>query len=227
MNSKYWCYLFFADLLAELTAIALKWNDVQLFTKPLLVIFLFAWFMLSSVKLSPLRYFIAAALFFSWMGDVFLLMEAKGAGWFMTGLGSFLLAHIMYILFFLELRRRQLAQQPWNPFIITVVAVYAISLFGFLYPHIGNLKLPVGIYAFAIAAMLVIAAHTFNKSTQNAASYYIPGAALFVISDSLLAVNKFYHPFAFAGCCIMLTYGLAQFAITKGSLLYLAGEKKG
>jgi uncharacterized membrane protein YhhN len=227
MNSKYWCYLFFADLLAELTAIVLKWNDVQLFTKPLLVIFLFAWFMLSSVKFSPLRYSIAAALFFSWMGDVFLLMEAKGAGWFMAGLGSFLLAHMMYILFFLKLRRKQLAQQPLNPYIIAVVAVYAISLFGFLYPHIGNLKLPVGIYAFTIATMLVIAAHSFNKSTQNAASYCIPGAALFVISDSLLALNKFYHPFPFAGSCIMLTYGLAQFAITKGSLLYLAGEKKG
>jgi uncharacterized membrane protein YhhN len=50
---------------------------------------------------------------------------------------------------------------------------------------------------------------------------------LFVISDSLLALNKFYHAFTAVGIYIMLTYGLAQFAITKGSLQYLAGEKAG
>src|SRR5260221_14796935 len=101
MNSRFWCYLFFADLLAEITAIALQWNNIRFFTKPLLVIILFTWFITSSAKLSPLRYYVAVALFFSCLGDIFLLMEAKGAYWFMAGLGSFLLAHSMYILFFL------------------------------------------------------------------------------------------------------------------------------
>ena len=109
MNSKYWYYLFFAGLLAELTAVAMGWNGVQLFTKPLLIIFLFAWFMIAALKFSPLRYCIAAALFFSWAGDICLMMEARGPGWFMAGLASFLLAHIMYIVFFLLARRRQTA----------------------------------------------------------------------------------------------------------------------
>ncbi|MEO5592358.1 MAG: lysoplasmalogenase [Chitinophagaceae bacterium] len=224
MNSKYWLYLFFTDLLAELTATALRWNDLRLFTKPLLIVFLFIWCMLSSVKFLPLRYCIAAALFFSWAGDVFLLREAKGAGWFIAGLGSFLLAHIMYIIFFLCVRRKQSMPRPWNTYVITGIAFYSVSLFGFLYPYIGNLKLPVGIYAITIAAMLICAAHAFTKNTKNAARYCITGAALFVVSDSLLALNKFYYSFTGAGVCIMLTYGLAQFAIVKGSLLYLAAE---
>ncbi len=225
MKSKYWYYLFFADLLAELTAIAMQWNTMQFITKPLLVIFLFAWFMASSAKGLPLRYFIAAALFFSWLGDVCLLMEAKNPGWFMAGLASFLLAHIIYILFFLQLRKKQPLPKPLNIFVVALVAVYAVSLFIFLYPHIGNLKLPVGIYAITISTMLVTAVHAFNKYNSPAARCCITGAALFVMSDSLLAVNKFYCSFTGAGIIIMLTYALAQFAIVKGSLHYLAAEK--
>jgi uncharacterized membrane protein YhhN len=224
MNSRYWYYLFFANLLTEITAIALQWNNMRFFTKPLLVIILFTWFITSSAKLPPLRYYIAAALFFSWLGDIFLLMEAKGPYWFMAGLGSFLAAHIMYILFFLQLRSKQRPQKPWNLFVIAMVAVYAISLFAFLYPYIGNLKIPVAVYALAISAMLITAAHAFNRNTSGAAMYCIAGAVLFVMSDSLLSINKFYNSFPAAGTGIILTYGLAQFAITKGSLQYLAGK---
>ena len=226
MKSKYWYYLFFADLLAELTAIALQWNTIRFITKPLLIILLFTWFMASSAKFLPLRYFIAAALFFSWLGDVFLLMEAKSSWWFMAGLASFLVAHIIYILFFLQLRKRQSPKKTWNIFVITLVAAYAASLFIFLAPHIGNLKLPVGLYAITISTMLVTAVHAFNKYSPHTTGWCIAGAALFVISDSLLSVNKFYHSFTAAGICIMLTYGLAQFAIVKGSLQYLAGAEK-
>ena len=227
MNSKYWYYLFFAGLLAELTAVAMGWNEVQLFTKPLLIVFLFAWFMVSAVKFSPLRYCIAAALFFSWVGDVCLLMEARGPGWFMAGLASFLLAHIMYIIFFLRARRRQTAPKKWNIPVSALIGVYAIGLVVFLYPYIGKLQLPVAIYALTIASMLVAALHAFDNSAVNAGRYCIAGAVLFLCSDSLLAINKFYHTFPAAGVCIMATYGLAQFAIAKGSLLYLAGESGG
>ena len=226
MNSKYWRYLFFADLLAELTAIAGRWNTVQLFTKPLLMVFLFTWFMVSSAKLLPLRYCIAAALLFSWAGDVFLMLEPGGKGWFMAGLGSFLLAHLMYIVFFLRARRATSLGRPLKPFVVVWVALYVLLLYGLLYKHIGNLKIPVGVYAGTIGAMLVASFHAFDKSRPGAAGYCIAGALCFVVSDSLLAINKFYLSFQAAGICIMLSYGMAQFAITKGSLLYLATGKK-
>jgi uncharacterized membrane protein YhhN len=226
MNSKYWYYLFLADLLAELCAVAAGWNQVQLFTKPLLLILLFTWFIISSKAFSPLRYYIAAALFFSWLGDIFLLLEDRGAAWFMAGLGSFLLAHIMYIVFFVRVRSLQAAPPKWNSPAIIFIGLYAVLLLGFLYPYIGNLQIPVATYAITIAIMLATALHAFNQFNRNAGRYCIAGAALFLCSDSLLAVNKFYHSFPAAGVFIMATYGLAQFAIAKGSLLYLAAEKQ-
>jgi uncharacterized membrane protein YhhN len=46
--------------------------------------------------------------------------------------------------------------------------------------------------------------------------YFVAGAVLFVLSDSLLAINKFYQPLAFAGTLIMLTYCAAQYFIVMG-----------
>ena len=47
------------------------------------------------------------------------------------------------------------------------------------------------------------------------------GAFLFVVSDSLLAINKFYQSFEMAGIIIMLTYGLAQLFIVHGAVKYI------
>jgi len=224
MTVKYCSYLFFIVLLLQLTAIAMNWQAVRFFTKPLLMIILVVWFMLASPKLLPLRYCIAAALFFSWAGDVFLLQKTNR--WFMAGLTSFLLAHIMYIVFFLRVRRANLPAPPWNIYLVAGAAIYAVSLFIFLYPHTGGLKVPVGIYAAVITMMLITAAHAIPAHKQPIAAFFITGAALFVVSDSLLAINKFYHALPAGDMAVMLSYGLAQFAITKGSLLYLAAENK-
>ncbi len=225
MNGKYWSYLFFANLLAELAAVAAGWNHVQLLTKPLLLVLLFSWFIISSNTFPPLRYWIAAGLFFSWLGDIFLLQEDRSAAWFMAGLGSFLLAHCMYIVFFLRIRRSHPNPVKWNIPFIVFIGLYAFLLLRLLYPYVGHLQLPVVVYAIAIASMLATALHAFNGKHRNAGRYCIAGAALFLCSDSLLAINKFYHSIPMAGVYIMATYGLAQFAIVKGSLLYLAAEK--
>ena len=58
-----------------------------------------------------------------------------------------------------------------------------------------------------------IAVGKVNKAAGNA---YVLGAIAFVLSDSLLAVNKFYQPIPYAGVFIMLTYCAAQFLIVRG-----------
>lgn len=54
----------------------------------------------------------------------------------------------------------------------------------------------------------------------------LAGAALFVLSDSVLAINKFYQSFELAGLLIMLTYGAAQYFIVKGAIEYLRYSNK-
>lgn len=94
--------------------------------------------------------------------------------------------------------------------IILPTLAYGIALVTLLFPKLDELKLPVIVYAITICAMLIAALHI------RANNFFAIGAILFVISDSILAVNKFYMPFALASFLIMLTYGLAQAFIILG-----------
>jgi uncharacterized membrane protein YhhN len=98
---------------------------------------------------------------------------------------------------------------------------YGVTLVWFLYPHLHELKLPVMVYATVICIMLLCSLHIFLKVNSPSNLFYLIGAAFFVMSDSLLAINKFYQPFAFAGVYIMLTYCSAQYFIVTGFIKQL------
>jgi uncharacterized membrane protein YhhN len=92
-----------------------------------------------------------------------------------------------------------------------------------LSPTLGAMKWPVYIYALVITIMFNMALHMIFSKNKVAGRWMAIGATLFVTSDSILAINKFYHPFATAGVLIMLTYGLAQYFIVNGAIKYLRG----
>lgn len=223
MDTRIWNWLYFIDLAAELVAINNNWSFLRFFTKPLLTALLLARFTTTSKAFIAGRNSIIAALVFSWLGDTALLLEDKAAIYFMAGLASFLFAHVAYILFFLQVRARR-QKQPMNTMVVASVAAYGAALFSLLKPGLGSLQVPVLVYALALCTMAVLALHAFPRGTSKARWYCIAGASLFVISDSALAVNKFRYPFPGAGVTVMLTYALAQYALVKAALMYLAGN---
>lgn len=159
---------------------------------------------------------IIAGLFFSWVGDVLLLFENKHPLFFIGGLISFLTTHVLYIVYFLKIKSPQaslLRKQPW---IAALVAGYGVSLVMFLSPYLGDMKLPVTIYAVVICTMVICSLHVFTKVNKPSNILFVAGAVLFAASDSLLAVNKFYKPFDGAGMMIIFTYCAAQFLIVMG-----------
>lgn len=156
------------------------------------------------------------ALFFSWMGDVLLMFESRHALFFIFGLVCFLTTHILYIIYFLSISSENISLLKKYPLLIALVAAYGVSLVWLLFPHLAGLKIPVMVYAAVICTMLLCSLHIFYKVNSTANILYVSGALFFVLSDSLLAVNKFYQPFAYAGVFIMLTYCLAQYLIVRG-----------
>ena len=156
------------------------------------------------------------ALFFSWMGDVLLMFESRHALFFIFGLVCFLTTHILYIIYFLSISSENISLLKKYPLLIALVAAYGVSLVWLLFPHLAGLKIPVMVYAAVICTMLLCSLHIFHKVNSTANILYVSGALFFVLSDSLLAVNKFYQPLAYAGVFIMLTYCLAQYLIVRG-----------
>lgn len=153
------------------------------------------------------KWLLVAAVVFSGAGDVILDLTFQGN--FIAGLASFLTAHIFYVALFLKgaaVRR--------NMILPTVLAVaFPAAMAAFLWPHLGQMQLPVAVYIGVISSMLVTSLH---RSRLNFT--VIAGAIAFVISDSVLALNKFYSPFPWARYAIMATYYLAQYLIVTGVL---------
>jgi uncharacterized membrane protein YhhN len=215
---NFFLYLFIAALAIELLFISIGYEKARYLSKPLLMLVLGAYFISNTNPSTRWRGLIIAALFFSWLGDILLMFESSDPLFFLFGLSAFLLAHICYILFFHRVRMS--AQVKSRAWLLIIVALYYASLITFLYPYLGEMKIPVPIYGIVISFMLLLALHLFFISNKRAGFIMLLGAVLFVISDSILAINKFYQPFNGAGFLIMLTYGLAQFFIVRGAILY-------
>lgn len=141
-------------------------------------------------------------LFFSFLGDVFLLFS-----WgFLPGLGFFLAAHVCYIF-----SLKAIAKGGINYKYLIFISMYYIVLIISLYEYLNEMKIPVMIYGLVISTMLYFSLKTKEK-------LLIAGALLFVISDSLLSVNLFVKETAFLSITVMITYVFAQMLLIKGIL---------
>ncbi len=215
---------FIAVLVAILADRQFNNGQLEYMTKPLLIPALAGYFISQTFRIAnKLKLWILLALFFSWAGDVLLMFEADDSMFFLLGLSSFLLAHIFYVIFFHLVRVRE--KIKINPWLIVVVVLYYASLITLLMPYLGDMKIPVLVYGIVISFMFMLAMHMLFIKHKTAGKWMMFGALLFVISDSVLAINKFYQPFEASGILIMLTYGLAQLFIIHGTLRYLQGEE--
>jgi uncharacterized membrane protein YhhN len=136
---------------------------------------------------SPYGVWILAGLVLSFAGDV-LLIPRGAQGFFLAGLGSFLLAHVAYTIAFAV---RGLAPASVA---MAAVPVAAAGLFAlrYLWPHVQRnapkLQAPVLAYMAVISSMVVTAAGTFG----HAADWRIPlGAIAFYLSDLAVARQRF------------------------------------
>ncbi|MEJ8820145.1 lysoplasmalogenase [Lacibacter sp. H407] len=201
-------------VVCELLLIYFQQPEWRWFTKPLLMPLLLLGFYLSSAKRNSTGfYLIAAALILSWAGDVLLQMK----GMFIPGLISFLLAHIFYIVYFIRSNPGKKGLLQFQPLIGIPVLLYILLFLWMLFPYLDALKIPVIVYGITIGTMLLMSINMRRKTNHVAATYFIVGALLFVISDSLLAVNLFAYSSMLLGLCVMLTYASAQYLIVKGA----------
>lgn len=219
---KNWHILYFTILALHLGAITFHYPTLQLSTKPLLVLTLII-YAVKWLTNTPLVFkgLLIAALLCSWAGDILLMFDTQQELFFMAGLGSFLLSHLCYISLFLKIRYSNppLVLCRW-PFIFLTEA-FVLAFIFFLLPHLGPMLVPVIIYAITISFTLLCAMHAFHFNRQPHTWRILTGAIFFIISDALLATNKFYQPLPAAQFWVMLTYGLAQWGLVSGIVAYL------
>ena len=148
-----------------------------------------------------------ASLLFCAAADIAL--ELAAGKYFVIGLGLFLIAHILLIVTFSRDFKFQKSKIP----VIVLLVVYSKMMAFVLMPSLKELAIPVYIYMTAITLMGIFAS---LKSSKNDFTLY--GAISFIVSDSVLAINKFMMPVVAVDYVVMITYYLALFLIVYGFL---------
>ena len=230
MKSPFWVIVYLILLSVNVLANLLSLSVLAGATKILLMPFLFG-FLFSSLSGRNTKLFLltTTALFCSWLGDILLIFQEEIGSFFLFGLSAFLLAHFSYIADFWFSRNLNDSEKRWKGWliVISILAIYMMLLFMKIGPGLNSFTIPIIFYAAAITGMFLSAFSRGGRTPVQSFGLVMLGAALFIISDSLIALNKFSEPFYAAGVWIMLTYGVAQLLIVRGLILHqLEGNKK-
>lgn len=223
-----WLYLFLLAGLADMAFIIHQETVFRLISKPLIILGLLVYFFQTTalIKGSLLRKSITAALGFSVLGDVLLLFP----GLFLYGLGAFFMTHICYIVAF-----KLTQNHTFNPLKVNFIKMFFFNLpiyiaaafvYYLIHKQLNELKIPVVIYIFALVMMVTIARERFGRTNPESFWQLFIGALLFMVSDGILALNRFFQPLADAEILIMGTYMMAQLLIVMGVRSHLLGIKK-
>lgn len=215
-TEKQFSILFFIIVLIELiTGNTSTLDNAHYIAKPAIVISLIFLFIKTFGSISTsIKRITLLALCFSVLGDILLMFVERSPHFFTVGLVAFLLAHIMYIVVFLKHRNKQRSLVAF----VILLLVYASGLFYLLKNGLGDMLIPVIVYMIVILSMATSA--FMRKGSVSTMSYNLVfiGAIFFMISDSILALNKFYQPIPWSNISIMVTYALAQYLIVLGIL---------
>jgi uncharacterized membrane protein YhhN len=205
-------------------AVAKGWKRVEYIFKPATMLVLFALLaVVSGLSSLPLICF-GLGVLFSLAGDVFLMLSDR---WFLPGLVAFLLAHVAYIVGL----NIPLPDVPalwslgWAVILaLTAARVLRRTVAGLREKGQPRLIKPVIVYGMIITVMLLSAMLTLYRADWNinAAALVSLGAALFYISDIILAWNKFVAPIKNGRVFNMVTYHLGQIGLVVGVLLQFA-----
>lgn len=192
------------------------WHWLHYLTKPTATVLL-ALAILNSQRLISRAYgfAIALGLAFAAAGDFFLMLPGD---YFLAGLICFLVTHCIYI--YALCRNTALAG---NKLIFAFFIFLALCIIATLWTSLPvTMKLPVIIYAAAIGIMAAQAfsrAATTSPLTSLHYSAWLAafGALLFMVSDTLLAFDRFHSTIPYAGLWVLSTYYVAQFLFARST----------
>ncbi len=215
-----WLALAFVFAAGNWYAVVREKARLRVFTKPAVILALLVGFTLAG-GWSGQNYWFGLGLAFSLVGDV-LLMLPPGA--FMSGLAAFLVAHILYILGFSQ----GLTFPGWS--FLYPIAILAAADF-FIYRRLRRavisrprgrwMRFPMHLYQIIISLMVVTALMTLWRVDWPRTGAWLAslGALSFLVSDTILANNRFVNPIPGGRLLVIISYHVGQAALISGVLL--------
>lgn len=211
-KSKIALFVFLTVSILDIVGILFKIPVLIHIFKPLILLSLITLYALSVSKINKMY---VLALICSLLGDVFLMFE--GELYFIIGLISFLLAHLLFI----NIVIKEIKKNTIKIIIIAAfpfVIVFSLLIFR-LKNSLGEMLFPVIIYGLTIATFGTVSLINFREKKSMKSIFMLFGAIIFMVSDSVLAINKFYEQAHIFEIIVMATYVLAQYFIYRAMIL--------
>lgn len=213
---NFFAFLFFAVTMVELSAHLFD-TGLNVYSKPLLMPVLIFYFLAGyQFNFDRRSSLVILALMLSCAGDISLMGQTSGR--FIAGLSCFLFAHVAYVVIFVKEGKSTLPSMRFNWKLLLPMVIYLGVLLSFLIPTSGAMMAPVIVYGLAILVMWYTAGLVFGLRATSANWFILVGSTLFVLSDSMIGINKFYMPLPQSGFLIMSTYIGGQFLLINGLL---------
>ena len=214
---KYGITMFLLVLAFHCACIYLGYEVLRTASKLFLMPLLATWFWANTTnRSSPYHLLIFAGLLFSFLGD--LILTRSGETFFLLGMLAFVGTHICNSIYFYKLRSIHVNRMQEAGLAAIILFIITIVVFTLLKPYLSNFTIPILIYMAIISMMAILATNTLSNPSlkKMALAFFIPGAALFVLSDGMLAMNKFLLHQPLLDIVVMLTYGGAQCLLILG-----------
>jgi uncharacterized membrane protein YhhN len=191
-------------------AVAREDRRTETWAKPATLVALVVTALVLGATDSAAGLWLLVALVLGLAGDVFLLGDSDTR--FQLGLGAFLVGHLAFLVSFTRLGLDP-ASWAWAAWVVLLVCLLATrQVAPATYVRAGwPLAGPVALYTIVIGAMVLVAFDTGEPLIAV-------GATVFAASDSILAVNRFVRPLAWAPVAVMVTYHVGQALIVAGVL---------
>lgn len=190
---------YLATSISYLVLVPMASYPLHFLHKALPILLLVALFNYSQLQRNPL---VILAILFSATGDVLLALNLSHG--FALGLSAFLVAQLCYVKTLLKWRH----WSNWKVFPLGLLIAFILVCCWLVIPQSGAMLIPIVIYMLALSAMAIsaiFASQSFGR--------LIFGALLFVISDALIAINKFVFTVPLQDYLIMSSYYMAQFLL--------------
>ncbi len=192
---------------ADWVAVGLGRRPAEYVLKPLtMVVLIAAAIVMEDADPTAAQWLVVAGLVASLAGDVFLMLEER---WFVMGLGSFLVAHLLYIGAFITMGLNGFGFVLGAAAVAVLIRAVGVKIVVGATETDQGLGLPVSLYVLVISLMVAFAAGTGRW-------WAIGGALLFYLSDALIGWSRFVKEFPGQRVAIMTTYHLGQVGIVLG-----------
>ena len=200
-------------------------HALEYICKPLMMVVLSSWFFFNSRRYGDrFTLLIQAGLFFSLIGDIALMFQHLDEFFFLIGLSAFLIAHLCYCIAFIH----NISEVGGDDGlavgfgIAAAIVLFAVIFSWQLVPRLDEgLSIPVISYVAIISAMAILAGFRWMRTFPRSFWMVMIGALFFMLSDSLLATNRFIRTLDWSPAMIIITYAIAQFLIAAGALQHV------